>query len=64
MRFLLRFTLYPANMFGFAITAGGLLAVALYAAFVALRGSGKESWMAVDLRKVGVVITGSVYTMT
>ena len=49
--------LFKINLFGFAITAGGLLILAIFAANLSKREIGKESLTALDLKKVGLVVT-------
>lgn len=50
-------SLHPINLFDFAITAGGLLVLAIFAANLSKRETGKESLAALDLKKVGLVVT-------
>lgn len=50
-------TLYPVNVFGFALTAGGLLALTLYAGAYAKKSSGTETLTGLNLKKAGVIVT-------
>jgi hypothetical protein len=49
--------LYPINAFGFVLTAVGLLALILFAAFSFRRTLGKEKLMGLDLKRIGVIVT-------
>jgi hypothetical protein len=49
--------LYPINLFGFAITVGGLFMLALFAANLAKRETEKECLTALNLKKVGLIVT-------
>jgi hypothetical protein len=50
-------SLYPVNAFGFAITAIGLLLLALFAAYFSRRSFGKEVLTKPDLKRIGVIVT-------
>lgn len=50
-------SLYPINLFGFALTAVGLLLLALYAAHFSKNTFGKEILTKHDLKKIGIVVT-------
>ena len=45
------------NVFAFALTAGGLFILALYAGAYAKRFSGTETLAALDLKKAGIITT-------
>lgn len=49
--------LYPINAIGLVLTAGGLLALALFAAFSFRRTLGKEKMMRPDVKRIGMVVT-------
>jgi len=51
-------SLYPINALGFALTAVGLLLLALFAAHFSQRTLGKEILTKLDLKRIGVIVTG------
>jgi hypothetical protein len=50
-------TAYPDHILSFGLTTFGLLALALYAVYFTKKSIGTESWRALDLRKIGAIIT-------
>lgn len=50
-------SLQPVNAFGFIITIVGLLILAIFAAHLSWREIGKERLNALDLKKVGIIVT-------
>lgn len=50
-------SLQPVNAFGFAITAVGLLILAIFAACLSRREIGKERLLALNLNKIGLGVT-------
>jgi len=48
---------YPANLFSFALTTVGLLALSLYAAYFSKKSIGKEHLSDLDFRQVGLIVT-------
>ncbi len=51
------FTSYPQHLFSFAITAIGLLALAIYAGFVARKNRGASTLQELNIRAIAAVIT-------
>lgn len=50
-------SLYPINVFGFALTAAGLFVLTLYAALFSKKSFGKETLTKSDLERVGFIVT-------
>jgi hypothetical protein len=50
-------SLYPINLFSFAMTAVGLLLLTAYAAYFSKKSFGEESFEKLDLRKIGLTVT-------
>ena len=50
-------TVYPENLTGFVLTVFGLLALTVFAARFTSKSKGAESWDALSLKTVGVIIT-------
>jgi hypothetical protein len=50
-------TLYPVNAFGFALTAGGLLLLTLYAAVYAKKSAGTDALAGLNLKSAGIIVT-------
>jgi hypothetical protein len=49
--------LYPANMFSFLLTSVGLLALAIFTAYIAKKSIGAESLENLNLRWAGAIVT-------
>lgn len=50
-------TMYPANMFSFLLTVVGLLLLALYTGYIALKTTAKHNPVPFNLRTIGLIIT-------
>jgi len=50
-------SLYPANLFSFALTVFGLLLLALYALYFSKKSIGKNDFTTINLRTVGFIVT-------
>jgi len=50
-------SLYPANLFSFALTVFGLLLLTLYAAYFSKNTIGKRDFTTINLRTVGLIVT-------
>jgi hypothetical protein len=50
-------TLYPANIFSFALTTAGLLVLGLYAAYFTKKSINDQTLEKISLRKVGLIMT-------
>jgi hypothetical protein len=49
--------LYPVNIFGFALTTGGLFLLTLYAGVYAKKSSGTDALTGLNLKKAGAIVT-------
>jgi len=47
---------YPENLFSFALTTIGLLALALFTAYFTKKSFGTETWEKLKLRTIGIII--------